>query len=100
MTRSLAAEARVTLLGECGNALGIVLRPAELALKIALRIELLLERASPGFVDRLLRACEAACRCRGELFGERVHGVLEFRVIDASPDEPPLRCLLRGKLVG
>ena len=61
--RALAAgELRRALLGERGDAFGIVLRAAQLALEIALLVELLLERTAPGFVDRLLGARETARR--------------------------------------
>src|SRR5512138_3598276 len=70
-----AGELRVALCGECGDALRIILRTAELTLKIAFLIECLLERAAPRLIDRLLGPREAAGRCDRELLGERVDGL-------------------------
>src|SRR5688572_1427939 len=53
VTRSSTREPGRALLHERGNALGIVRRPAQLTLQLALDLELLFERAAPTFVDRL-----------------------------------------------
>ena len=57
---SSSAEARCALFHEGGDAFGVVRGVSQLALIVALDIELLLERAPTGAVDGILRAREAA----------------------------------------
>src|SRR5262245_30139998 len=95
-----AGELRVALFGERGDAFRIVLRTAELALEIAFRIERLLERAAPRLVDRLLGPRQATRRCKRQLLRERVDRLLELSVFNATPDQTPLRRLLRRQFVG
>src|SRR5262245_57493940 len=82
-----AGELRVALFGKGRDAFRIILRPAELALEIAFRIECLLERAAPRFVDRLLGPRQAARRCDRELLRERVDCLFELGVFDTAPDQ-------------
>src|SRR5258708_29331348 len=62
---SSAAEPGRPLLDERGNALRVVGRPTELALRVALDIELLGERALPATANRRLGPGEAARRRDG-----------------------------------
>src|SRR5512145_1079080 len=75
------------------------MRASELSLAVALVLQLLFERTMPGVVDRLLDASKSKRRCRSELACQRIHGVLQFGVLDTTPDQSPLRSLFRRQLI-
>src|SRR5256714_2146649 len=92
-------EARRALFREGGDPFGVIHAVAELALVVALDIQLLRQRASQSLVDRLLGSREPAGRCGGELPGQILDHGGELTVLDATPDKPPGGGLLGAELV-
>src|ERR1700751_3193948 len=80
---SAAREARRALLAEGRDPFRVVGAAAELALIVALDVELLAQRAIGAWVDGLLGAREPAGRRRRQLQRQALHHRLELRVLDA-----------------
>ena len=87
---SAAAEARRPLGGERRDALSVVGGAPELALVIALDVELLGECAPKALVDGLLGARDAARGRGGEVPRQVVDEAGKFSVLDAAPDQAPV----------
>src|SRR4029077_12375742 len=98
-TGSVTAETRRALGGKGGDALGVVLRAAELALVVALDVELCGERAPQAFVDGLLGTRQTAGGGGGKVSRQVLDDAGKLGVLDAAPDQAPVRRLLRGELV-
>src|SRR5256884_5524632 len=96
---SAPGEARRALFGERRDPFRIVGAVPELALVVALHVQLLRERAAPALVDGLPGAREGAGRCGGELSRQSVHDFGELTVLDAAPDQSPGGGLLGGQLL-
>src|SRR5580658_1795471 len=97
--RSVTGEVRRTLLRECCDALGEIARVAELALKVALDVELLLKGPLTGAVQRLFGARKTTGRSRGKLSRHLIDDGAELRVLHTAPDQTPLLCLLGAQFV-
>src|SRR5215469_14542931 len=98
-SRSAAREARRALLAEGGDPLGVVRTAPQLALIVALDVQLLRQRAVPGFVDRLLGAGQPAGGRRSKLPRQAVDRAGQLAVFHAAPDETPRRRLLGRQLL-
>src|SRR5216684_2377266 len=98
-TCSSSREPGRPLLNERGNTLRVVGGSAELALRIALDVELLGERVLPTAANRRLGPGEAARQRYGQPFSECVYGRSEFGIPNALPDHSPSGSLLRRELV-
>src|SRR5882724_2776206 len=96
---SATRELRGSLLRESRHPFRVIRRITQFALVVALDVELLFERPSPTFVERLLGACQPSSRCRSKLCRESVHYCGQLRVLHATPDQAPLSGLFRGQLV-
>src|ERR1700724_3501546 len=96
---SASSEARCALFGEGCDPFGVIHAVAELALVVALDIQLLRQRATQPLVDRLLGSRQPAGRCGGELPRQILDHGSEVSVFDAAPDQPPGRGLLGAELV-
>src|SRR6266853_1183497 len=86
MARSATREARRALLGEGRDPFGVIHAVTELALVVALDIQLLRQRATQPLVNRLLGARQSAGRCGGELPRQTLHYRSELAVFDATPE--------------
>ena len=84
------------LLQERSDALAIIFGKAEPAHRVALMIELLVERMAPTRADHLLDGGKAERRKRGQFLGDRVHFRVERFIVDAFPDETPILRRLGG----
>src|SRR5262249_14379872 len=84
---------------EGADGFAVVARVSQLAHEIALEVELRLQRVGRARVDRLLDAREAARGRVREAANERFDLVGELGIVDAFPDEPPIRRLLRRYLL-
>src|SRR5580698_4279852 len=91
---SAADESRHALRAEGGDPLGIVGGAPELGLVVTLHVELRGEASSPALVDRLLGPRQPRGRRLGEAARQRIDGAGELSVLDAAPDQTPLRGLL------
>src|SRR5512135_371807 len=92
---SAPGETGRALLQERGNAFAVVGTETELALQVALEIELLFQRIARRRVHRALDRGEPAGRRVRQLREHRVDGRRKLRVVDAFPDQAPGRCLFR-----
>src|SRR6267142_3015781 len=99
MAPSVSAEARRALLGEGCHPFRVVRAVAELALVVALDIQLLRQRTAQPLVNGLLGSRESAGRRGGELPRQILDRGNEFIVFDATPDQPPGSGLLGAELV-
>src|SRR6266404_2287758 len=99
MARSATREARRALLGEGCDPFRVIHAVTELALVVALDIQLLRQRAAQTLVDRLLGVRQSAGRCGGELPRQTLDHRSELAVFDATPDQPPGGGLLGAELV-
>src|SRR6202047_5008424 len=95
---SAASEARRALLGEGRDPFGVIDAVAELALVVALDVQLLRQRTSQPLVNRLLGSREPAGRGDGQLPRQTLDHGGEFIVFDTTPDQPPGRGLRGGGL--
>ena len=94
-----SGEMRRPLGGERGHPFPIVLAVAELALQVALEIELRRQRVAGGRLQRLLDRGETPRGRLRQVGQELLRDGRQLGVLDALPDEPPLRGLLRRQLV-
>src|SRR5688572_18226884 len=95
----MPGKARHTLRRERRNAFLVVSGHAQLALEIALAVELLGERRRGCRPHRLARAHQRPRRRGREGGGESVDLGREIRVVHAAPDQPPGCGLLGRKLL-
>src|SRR3569833_257662 len=96
---SAAGEARRPLGEERGDAFAIVVAVAELALDVALEVELGFERVVDAGVQRALDGGEAARGRLRELRDQALDRGRQFGVVAALPDETPGGGLLGRQLV-
>ncbi len=94
-----AGEARRALGDERGDAFAIVVTIAQRALQVALEVELRRQRVAGGRLERLLDGRQPARGRLREAREQLVGDGRQLRVVDALPDQSPLRRLLRRELV-
>src|SRR5439155_18439800 len=92
-------ELRRPLGGERGHPFPIVFAVAEIALQVALDIELRRQGVACGGLQCFLDRGQTSRGRLSEMSQELLRDGRQLGVLDALPDEPPLRRLLRGELV-
>src|SRR6201999_2456048 len=97
MAPSAAGEIRRAFLAECGDAFFIIRGAAELALQVALVIELRLQRDLPALAHRELDRGEAPGRPARQTRDELVGLAFELVVVDRAPDQAPAFRLFRAE---
>src|SRR5262245_1410265 len=95
-----ADETRLTFFHECPDALGVIGRQACASLRIALKVELGVERIRVRCIKRALDQCQALCWRGCKMLAKPLRLAGECRVVHAFPDKAPLLGLLGGQWLG
>src|SRR5690348_7084377 len=96
-----ARKFRRALLAKGCDAFLVIARAAELALQVALEIELLVQARGPSLAHGHLDGGVSLCRSRGQARDELVGLARKLIVLDRAPDEAPaLRFLRRQRFAG
>src|ERR1700722_10260506 len=96
---SLPRKLRRPLLRKCSDTLRVIRGTSQLPLRITLGVQLLIERPPPALINSLLGAGQSLRRRRSQLARQRIDHPRKLRILDATPDEAPLRRLLGAQLV-